>query len=37
MEMEPSENAETFYSSFAPEADVKVDDDDDTAGLSVLE
>ena len=35
--MEPSENDETFYSSFAPEADVKVDDDDDTGGLSVLE
>lgn len=28
---------ETFYSSYAPEADVKDDEDDDTAGLSVLE
>ena len=36
-EMDPTENDDTFYSSFAPEADVKVDDDDDTAGLSVLE
>ena len=27
---------ETFYSSYAPEADVKDDDDDDTAGLSVI-
>lgn len=36
-DMEPTENDETFYSSFAPEADVKVDDDDDTAGLSVLD
>lgn len=36
-EMEPTENDDTFYSSFAPEADVKVDDEDDTAGLSVLE
>ena len=36
-EMEPTEGDETFYSSFAAEADVKVDDEDDTAGLSVLE
>lgn len=27
---------ETFYSSYAPEADVKDDEDDDTAGLSVI-
>ena len=27
---------ETFYSSYAPEAEVKDDDDDDTAGLSVI-
>lgn len=33
---ELNEDDETFYSSYAPEADVK-DDDDDTAGLSVLE
>ncbi len=33
---EPNEDDETFYSSYAPEADVK-DEDDDTAGLSVLE
>jgi len=35
-DIQPSEDDDTFYSSFAPEADVK-DDDDDTAGLSVLE
>ncbi len=35
-EPQPSDD-DTFYSSYAPEADVKVDDDDDTAGLSVLE
>ena len=34
---EPTEEDDTFYSSFAPEADVKVDDDDDTGGLSVLD
>ena len=36
-DIQPNEDDDTFYSSFAPEADVKVDDDDDTAGLSVLE
>ena len=36
-EIEPTEGDDTFYSSFAPEADVKVDDDDDTGGLSVLD
>lgn len=36
-EIQPSEDDDTFYSSFAPEADVKVEEDDDTAGLSVLE
>ena len=35
-DVQPTEDDETFYSSYAPEADVK-DDDDDTAGLSVLE
>ena len=35
-DVQPSEDDATFYSSYAPEADVK-DDDDDTAGLSVLE
>lgn len=35
-DMQPNEDDETFYSSYAPEADVK-DEDDDTAGLSVLE
>ena len=35
-DVQPSEDDETFYSSYAPEADVK-DEDDDTAGLSVLE
>ena len=36
-DIQPGEDDETFYSSFAPEADVKVDDDDETEGLSVLE
>ena len=36
-EPQPNEDDDTFYSSYAPEADVKDDDDDDTAGLSVLE
>ncbi len=36
-EPQPNEDDDTFYSSYAPEADVKVDDDDDSAGLSVLE
>ena len=36
-DVQPVEDDETFYSSFAPEAEVKDDDDDDTAGLSVLE
>lgn len=31
------EDDETFYSTFAPEAEVKDDDDDDTAALSVLD
>ena len=35
-DVQPSDDDETFYSSYAPEADVK-DEDDDTAGLSVLE
>ncbi len=35
-DVQPSEDDETFYSTYAPEADVK-DDDDDTSGLSVLE
>lgn len=35
-EVQPSDDDETFYSSYAPEADVK-DDDDETASLSVLE
>ena len=35
-DVQPSEDDETFYSSYAPEADVK-DEDDETAGLSVLE
>ena len=35
-DIQPNEDDETFYSSYAPEADVK-DDDDETAGLSVLE
>jgi len=33
---QPNEDDETFYSSYAPEADVKDDEDEDTAGLSVL-
>lgn len=36
-EVEAPTDDETFYSSYAPEADVKDDDDDDTAGLTVLE
>ncbi len=36
-EPQPNDDDETFYSTYAPEADVKVDEDDDTAGLSVLE
>ena len=35
-DVQPNEDDETFYSSYAPEADVK-DEDDETAGLSVLE
>ncbi len=35
-DVQPNEDDETFYSTYAPEADVK-DEDDDTAGLSVLE
>ena len=37
MPLDP-ENDETFYSSYAPEADIKDDDeDDDTAGLTVID
>lgn len=36
-EPQPNEDDDTFYSSYAPEADVKDEEDDDTAGLSVLE
>lgn len=35
-EVQPTDD-DTFYSSYAPEADVKDEDEDDTAGLSVLE
>ena len=35
-DVQPSEDDETFYSSYAPEVDVK-DEDDDTSELSVLE
>lgn len=35
-EAQPTEDDETFYSSYAPEADVKDEEDEDTAGLSVL-
>lgn len=35
-EVQPTED-DTFYSSYAAEADVKDDDDEETAGLSVLE
>lgn len=35
-DVQPADD-DTFYSTYAPEADVKVDDDDETAGLSVLE
>lgn len=35
-DVQPSDDDETFYSSYAPEADVK-DEDEDTSGLSVLE
>lgn len=35
-EPQPTEDDETFYSTYAPEADVKDDEDEDTAGLSVL-
>ena len=35
-DVQPNEDDETFYSSYAPEADVK-EDDDETGGLSVLE
>ncbi len=36
VDVQPNEDDETFYSSYAPEADVK-EEDDDTASLSVLE
>lgn len=36
-DVQPSVDDDTFYSSYAPEADVKEDVDDETAGLSVLE
>ena len=36
-EPQPNDDDETFYSTYSPEADVKEDEDDDTAGLSVLE
>lgn len=35
-EVQPTDD-DTFYSSYAPEADVKVDEEDDTARLSVME
>jgi len=35
-DVQPTDD-DTFYSSYAPEADVKEDDDEDTGGLSVLE
>ena len=35
-DVQPTDD-DTFYSSYAPEADVKDEDEDDTAGLSVLE
>lgn len=35
-EPQPSDDDETFYSTYAPEADVKDEEDEDTAGLSVL-
>ena len=35
-DVQPTDD-DTFYSTYAPEADVKEDDDEDTGGLSVLE
>ena len=36
-DVQPNEDDETFYSSFAPEAEPKDEEEEDTAGLSVLE
>ena len=36
-DVQPNEDDDTFYSSFAPEAEVKDDEEEETAGLSVLD
>ncbi len=37
VDVQPNEDDETFYSSYAPEAEGKDDDEEDNEGLSVLE